>query len=86
MADEFQTTPEEAQEPQDQGCDPERIAMALDIIEKGTKQAFLNGELDIDETKSILDHIELAKEACESGDQNACSALKDLVNDLTKDE
>ena len=85
MADELQV-------PEDKGdeqrpltvCDRDRVLSTLGIVEKGAKQAFLDNELEIEETKTILDQIRQAKEACEAGDENACAVLDNLMSRITR--
>ena len=85
MAYESQVRGEKAEEPRSQGeCDQQRVLNTLSLIEKGAKQAFLDNELGIEETKSILDEIGQAKEACQAGDENACVVLDSLMSRLTK--
>ena len=64
-------------------CDRRRVFSTLSLMEKGTKQAFLDNELGIEETKGILDEIRHAKEACQTGDENACIVLDSLMSKLT---
>lgn len=85
MDDEVRVPPEKLEGQHPVVCDPEQVEKALHIIEIGTKHAFLDDELGVEETKTILDRIQQAREACESGNQNACSALNDLMNELTRD-
>jgi len=84
MADELGMPQEQAQEPQEGVCDPEAVAMTLDMIEKGARELFLDGELEPPKIRIILDCIQEARRGCESGDQNACSVLEDLMRKLTK--
>ena len=65
-------------------CDRDRVLSTLGIVEKGAKQAFLDNELGVEETKTILDQIRQAKEACEAGDENACVVLDNLMSRLTR--
>ena len=65
-------------------CDREHALRTMRLLERGTRQAFLDGELAIEDTKLILDQVKEAKERCEAGDVNACVALKELVVGLTE--
>ena len=56
----------------------------IGIVEKGAKQAFLDNELEIEETKIILDEIRHAKEVCKAGDNDACAVLDSLMSRLTR--
>lgn len=85
MAHEAGVPREETEEQRPAGlCDPERVLRTLRVIEKGTRQAFLDDELGVEETKTILDRIREAKEACEGGDEDACIALDRLTDKLVK--
>ena len=65
-------------------CDRDRVLSTIGIVEKGAKQAFLDNELEIGETKRILDEIRQAKEACQAGDEDACAVLDGLMSRLTR--
>jgi len=65
-------------------CIREDPLRTLRLIDKGTRQAFLDDELGIDDTKSILDQINVTRAACETGDESACVLLGNLVDKLTK--
>ena len=85
MAYESGVTQQETEEQRPAGlCDPERVLRTLRLIEKGTKQAFLDGELTVEDTKTILEGIREAREACEGGDEDACLVLDGLTDKLVK--
>ena len=85
MAYELQVPEEKAEEQTPGGvCDRQRVLRTLRVMEKGTKQAFLDDELGVEDTKVILDRVRQAREACEAGDQNACVVLDALMDELTK--
>ena len=85
MADELQVPEDKGDEQRPQTvCDRDRVLSTLGIVEKGAKQAFLDNELGVEETKTILDQIRQAKEACEAGDENACAVLDNLMSRLTR--
>lgn len=65
-------------------CDKEHALRTMRLLERGTRHAFLDGELAIEDAKLILDQVKEAKEHCEAGDVNACVALKELVVGLTE--
>jgi len=65
-------------------CDKEEALRTMRLLEKGTRQAFLDGELGVEDTKTRLDQIEEAKERCEAGDVSACQVLDVLVAGLTR--
>ena len=65
-------------------CDKEHVLRTMRLLARGTRQAFLDGELAIEDAKLILDQVKEAKERCEAGDVNACVVLKELVVGLTE--
>ncbi|MBA7711580.1 hypothetical protein ES703_120546 [subsurface metagenome] len=65
-------------------CDKEEALRTMRLLEKGTRQAFLDGELGVEDTKIRLDEIEEARKHCEAGDINACQVLDVLVVGLTR--
>lgn len=85
MAYELQVPEEEAEERRGV-CDRQQVLMTLRLMEKGTKQAFLDNELGVEDTKIILDRVRQAREACEAGSENACVVLDSLMDKLTKGE
>jgi len=82
----------ESQVPEEKGeeqrprseCDRPRVLSTLNLLGKGTKQACFDNELEIEEAKSILDDITQAEEACQTGDEDACVILHNLMSRLTK--
>ncbi len=65
-------------------CNKEEALRTMRLLEKGTRQAFLDGELSVEDTRTRLDQIEEAKERCEAGDVSACQVLGGLVAGLTR--
>lgn len=65
-------------------CDRQQALRAIRLLEKGTRQAFLDGELSVEDTDTILGEVKEAKADCEAGDVNACAVVADLMARLTK--
>jgi len=65
-------------------CDKEHALRTMRLLERGARQAFLDGELGIEDTKLILDRVKEAKQRCEAGDVNSCLVLNELVTGLTE--
>lgn len=65
-------------------CNREQVLRTMRLLEKGSQQAFLDGEISVEDTKRILDRVKEAKERCEAGDVNACLVLDELVAQLTE--
>ena len=65
-------------------CDRQQALRAIHLLEKGTKQAFLDGELSAKDTDAILGRTKEAKQYCEAGDANACAVVGDLMARLTQ--
>ena len=63
-------------------CNREQALRTIRLLEKGTRQAFLDGEVSVEGTKAILDRVKEAKERCTAGDVNACLVLDELVTGL----
>lgn len=69
--------------PTEDVCDTEKALLTMSLLEKGTRQAFLDGELGVQETSASLDQIKEAKKRCEAGDVSACHILSELLGRLT---
>lgn len=67
------------------GCDKERALRTIGFLETGVRQAFLVGEVGVEDTKAILDQMKKARERCQSGDVNACQVLAQLTADLSQE-
>jgi len=65
-------------------CNREQALRTIRLLEKGSRQAFLDGEISVEDTKVMLDRVEEARERCEAGDVNACLVLDGLVAQLTE--
>ena len=65
-------------------CNKEQALRTIDIIEKGARHAFLDGDVSAEDTMAILDRVREAKERCTVGDANACQILTELVNALSE--
>jgi len=65
-------------------CNREQALRAIHLLEKGTRQAFLDGELSTKDTDAILGQTKEAKQYCEAGDANACAVVGDLMDRLTQ--
>ena len=65
-------------------CNREQAMRTMRLLEKGVRQAFLDGEVTVGDTEAILDRVNKAKERCESGDVSACEVLADLTTELTQ--
>ena len=63
-------------------CNREQALRTIRLLEKGTRQAFLDGEVSVGDTEAILDRVKEAKERCMAGDVNACLVLDELVTGL----
>ena len=68
----------------EQPCNKEQALRTIRLLEKGSRQAFLDGEISVEDTKVMLDRVEEARERCEAGDVNACLVLNELVAKLTE--
>ena len=66
-------------------CDRERALRTIGFLDTGVRQAFLAGEVGVEDTKTILDQMKKAKERCQSGDVNACQVLAQLTADLSQE-
>lgn len=66
-------------------CNGEQALQAMGLMERGARQAFLDGELGIEKTKQTLDRIKAARQACE-GDESACVVLHRLIDQMTEGE
>jgi len=66
-------------------CNKEQALLTMRLLEKGTRQGFLDGELGVEETQARLDSIREARERCEAGDVNACLVMSDLLAGLTQE-
>jgi len=71
--------------PEEPGCNTERVLKAMSFLETGVRQAFLDGEFGVEDTKDILSRIAEAKKRCEAGDITVCSALDELVARLPQE-
>lgn len=69
---------------EERSCNREQAMRTIRLLEKGSRQAFLDGEISVEDTKAILDRAKEAKEHCEAGDVNACLVLDELVAQLTE--
>lgn len=69
---------------EEESCNREEALKTIRLLEKGSRQAFLDGEVSVEDTKRILDRVKEAKESCETGDVNACLVLDELVAQLTE--
>ena len=65
-------------------CNREQALRTIRLLEKGGRQAFLDGEISVEDTKVMLGRVEEARESCEAGDINACLVLNELVAKLTE--
>lgn len=65
-------------------CNKEEALRTIRLLEKGTRQAFLDGELGVEDTKGRLDQVEQAYKRCEAGDVDACEVLDGLMAGLTR--
>jgi hypothetical protein len=65
-------------------CRNEEALRMMHLLDKGTRQAFLDNELGVEDTKLRLNKIEEARKRCEAGDINACQVLEGLVAGLTR--
>ena len=65
-------------------CNREQALRTIRLLEKGSRQAFLDGEISVEETEAMLNRVEEARERCEAGDVNACIVLNELVAKLTE--
>jgi len=68
----------------EQPCNKEQALRTIRLLEKGSRQAFLDGEISVEDTKVMLDRVEKAREHCEAGNVNACLVLNELVAKLTE--
>jgi len=68
--------------PSEEICDKEQALLTMRLLEKGTRQAFLDGELGVKETSAKLDQINQAKKRCQAGDVSACRVLSELLDGL----
>lgn len=85
MNNELQVPEEKGEEQRPRSdCDRPRVLTTLNLMAKGTKQACFDNELEIEEAKSILDNIKQAEEACQTGDEDYCVVLHNLMNRFTK--
>lgn len=66
------------------GCNAERVLKTMNLLETGVRQAFLDGEFGIEDTRDILNRIAEARKRCEAGDITACSAFDEVVAKLTE--
>lgn len=66
------------------GCDRGSALEAMAALETGVRQRFLNDEVSVENTKTMLDRIKEAKERCKAGDVSSCEILTDLVEELTQ--
>ncbi len=71
--------------PGEKVCTREQALRTMCLLEKGTRQAFLDGEVNVEDTYEILGRVKEARERCEAGDVNACLVLNELVIRLTGD-
>lgn len=69
---------EEVIAPKEEVCNTERVLRTMNLLERGARQAFLDGELSIEDTKDILGRVEEVKKRCEAGDIAVCSALGEV--------
>jgi len=69
--------------PTEEVCDKEQALLTMRLLEKGTRQAFIDGELGVEETSAKLNQIKEAKKRCETGDVSACLVLNELLGGLT---
>jgi len=76
---------EAAVAPGEPSCDAERVLKAMGFLETGVRQAFLDGEFGVEDTKDILSRIAEARKRCEAGDITVCSALDELVARLPQE-
>ncbi len=67
------------------GCRREWALRTIGFLETGARQAFLAGEVGVEDTKTILSQMKKAKESCQSGDVNACEVLAQLTADLSQE-
>ena len=57
----------------------------IGFLETGVRQAFLAGEVGVEDTQTILDQMKKARERCQSGDVDACQVLAQLTADLSQE-
>jgi len=67
------------------GCNKERALRTIGFLDTGVRQAFLAGEVGVEDTKTILDQMKKARERCQSGDVNACQVLAQLTAGLSQE-
>jgi hypothetical protein len=70
--------------PSTRDCSTESVLETIDMLDRGTRQKFLNGELEPDVTKHLLGVYQTAKEACEAGDNDACAVWDELSRNLSR--
>ena len=70
--------------PEEPGCNAERVLKTMNLLEAGVRQAFLDGEFGVEDTRDILDRIAEAKKRCEAGNIAVCLALDEVVAKLTE--
>lgn len=58
-------------------CSPKHALRTIRLLEKGARQAFLDGEVGLEDTKVILDRVKEAVQRCQAGDANACQVLEE---------
>lgn len=75
---------EELAIPADEACNTAHVLRTIRLLEKGARQAFLDGDVTVDNTKAILDRVKEAKQHCKAGDVNTCLILQELVKGLTE--
>jgi len=66
------------------GCNKEQALRTIDLIEKGARHAFLDGDVSTEDTELILHRVREAKERCTAGDANTCQVLTELVTALSE--
>lgn len=74
---------EEVTSPADEACNTAHALQTIRLLEKGARQAFLDGDVTVEDTKAILDRVKEAEQHCEAGDVSACLVLQELVKGLT---
>jgi hypothetical protein len=66
-------------------CNSEEALRLLHLLDRGTRESFLSGELGVQETADILARIKATKDACKAGDQSACVLLGQLIDKITEE-
>ena len=66
---------EEVTIPADEACNTAHALRTIRLLEKGARQAFLDGDVTVEDTKTILDRVKEANKRCETGNVNACLIL-----------